>query len=49
VDDRPVTVPDLFRTICHSLKINADREQMTPIGRPIKIVDGGSVVQELFS
>jgi len=48
VDDRPVTVPDLFRTICRSLKIDADREQMTPIGRPIKIVDGGSVVQELF-
>jgi len=48
VDARPVTVQDLFRTICHSLQINPDREQMTPIGRPIKIVDGGNVVQELF-
>ncbi|MCE9546167.1 MAG: DUF1501 domain-containing protein [Planctomycetia bacterium] len=48
VADRPVTVPDLFRSFCHSLKINPDAEQMTPIGRPIKIVDGGKVVNELF-
>jgi hypothetical protein len=48
VEERPVVVQDLFRSICHSLKINPDHEQMTPIGRPIKIVDGGKVVQELF-
>jgi len=49
VEERPVMVQDLFRSICHSLKINPDQEQMTPIGRPIKIVDGGKLVQELFS
>jgi hypothetical protein len=49
VEDRPVTVNDLFRTICHSLAIDADKENMSSIGRPIKIVDGGEVVKEVFS
>ncbi|MEZ6072168.1 MAG: DUF1501 domain-containing protein [Pirellulales bacterium] len=48
VSDRPVKVPDLFRSICSSLGINADDENMSPIGRPIPIVDGGAVVEELF-
>lgn len=48
VDDRPVSVNDLFRTICHSLEIDADHENMSSIGRPIKIVDGGEVVEEVF-
>ena len=48
VTDRPVTIPDLFQTICHSLKINAAKENMSGIGRPIKIVDGGEVVPEVF-
>ena len=48
VEDRPLTVNDLFRTICQSLAINADKENMSSIGRPIKIVDGGEVVKEVF-
>lgn len=48
VRDRPVGVSDLFRSFCHSLGINADKENMSSIGRPIKIVDGGEVVQEMF-
>ena len=46
---RPVTVPDLFCTFCHALGINPRRETITPIGRPIRIVDGGQPVRELFS
>ena len=46
--DRPVTVPDLLRTICHSVKIDADQENLSGIGRPIRVVDGGSVVDEVF-
>jgi hypothetical protein len=49
VTDRAVTVQDLFQTFCHSLKIDPTVENMTPIGRPIKIVDGGQVVSELFT
>jgi uncharacterized protein (DUF1501 family) len=49
VKDRPVSVADLFRTICHALAIDATKENMSSIGRPIKIVDGGEVVSEAFS
>lgn len=48
ITDRPVGVTDLLRTICHSLKIDADHEHMSTIGRPIKVVDGGEVVSEVF-
>lgn len=48
VADRPVTEKDLFRTIYQALKIDAGKEFMSPIGRPIKIVDGGEPVTELF-
>jgi uncharacterized protein (DUF1501 family) len=48
VKDRPVGVADLFRTICHGLTIDAAKENMSSIGRPIKIVDGGEVVREVF-
>ena len=48
VSDRPISVTDLFQTFCHSLKIDADLENMSPIGRPIRIVDGGEPVNELF-
>ena len=48
VKERPVGVADLFRTICHSLQIDANRENMSSVGRPIKIVDGGEVVKEVF-
>jgi hypothetical protein len=48
VVDRPVTINDLFRTVYHTLGINADHENMSRIGRPIKLVDGGEVVQELL-
>lgn len=46
---RPVTVNDLFRSIYHTLGIDADQENMSRVGRPIKLVDGGEVVEELFS
>jgi uncharacterized protein (DUF1501 family) len=45
---RTVSVNDLLRTVCTSLNINPDKENMSGIGRPIKIVDGGEVVKEVF-
>ena len=48
VVDRPVLIPDLFRSIYHTLGIDPDVENMSGIGRPIKLVDGGEVVSELF-
>lgn len=48
VADRPVTVPDLFCTFCQSLKIDSRKENISPLGRPIQIVNGGAAVSELF-
>ena len=48
VADRPVTCQDLFRTVYSSLKIDPDKENMSPIGRPIKIVEGGQAIAELL-
>lgn len=49
VKNRPVTVPDLFCTFYDALKINARKENMSSLGRPIKIMDGGKSVKELFA
>jgi Protein of unknown function (DUF1501) len=44
-----MTVPDLMCSICHAMGIDPRKENQTPIGRPIRIVDGGNVVRELFA
>jgi hypothetical protein len=49
VKDRPVAVNDLMASFCHALKIEPTKENMSPLGRPIKIVDGGKTVKELFA
>jgi len=46
--ERPVKVADLHATFCHALGINPDKEVMTPLSRPMKLVDGGQPVSELF-
>ena len=46
--DRPVTVPDLFHSIGHALELDMEYENMSPLGRPMKIVDGGEAVDGLF-
>jgi uncharacterized protein (DUF1501 family) len=48
VKDRPVKVPDMFATFCHALGIDPATENETPVGRPVKIADGGKPVEELF-
>lgn len=49
VSDRPVSVPDLYTTFCHSLGINPHKEYVTAEDQPLKLVDeGGKVVDELF-
>jgi uncharacterized protein (DUF1501 family) len=49
VADRPVTVPDLFCSFYRALKINPRKENMSSVGRPVKLVDGGQPVRELFA
>jgi hypothetical protein len=48
VSDRPVSVQDLFCTFYHALGINCRRENDSNVGRPLRIVEGGQVVREVF-
>jgi hypothetical protein len=48
VRDRPVTVPDLFRTVATLLGLDADTVRVAPSGRPIKTVDGGTAINEIL-
>ena len=48
VSKRPVTVPDLFCTLYQALKINP-RKTNQAVGRPIRLIEGGSPVKEAFA
>jgi uncharacterized protein (DUF1501 family) len=48
-EDNPLNVEDWATTIYSCLGINADKELMAPGDRPIEIVDGGKVRQELLA
>jgi Protein of unknown function (DUF1501) len=39
VKDRPVSVPDLLATVCRSLGIDPAGQNVSDVGRPIRIVD----------
>ena len=43
-----VGVPDLFASLCFALGIDADEENYSRSGRPIRVVNDGSVIEELF-
>jgi hypothetical protein len=45
----PVGPEDLATTVYHQLGIVADKELMAPGNRPIEIVDGGKVIDELLA
>src|SRR5262245_49584583 len=48
VADRPVTVPDLFCTFCRALNIDPRFENQSNVGRPLRIVETGKAVGEVF-
>jgi uncharacterized protein (DUF1501 family) len=39
VQDRPVSVPDFLATVCKALGIDPRQENLSNVGRPIRIVD----------
>jgi hypothetical protein len=39
----PITIPQLYATIMHTMGINSEKEIITPIGRPIRFADAGPV------
>ncbi|MEK6236367.1 MAG: DUF1501 domain-containing protein [Planctomycetales bacterium] len=49
VSERPVGVQDLYVSICHSLGLDPHDEYLSRDNRPIKVVEGGKLVKELFS
>jgi uncharacterized protein (DUF1501 family) len=48
-DHDPLTVEDFAATLYHQLGINPDKRLMSPGNRPIDIVRGGKVVQDLIA
>jgi len=49
VERDPVQVPDLFATIATLVGMDPKREEMSPVGRPIAISDGGKAVRGLIA
>lgn len=49
VVERPVSPQDLFQSIYHALGIDASHENTTGTGRPVKLVDGGAVIDGLLA
>ena len=47
--ERPVSVQDLFATIYGQLGLDSQKKFMTPVGRPVKALEGGEPVKELLS
>jgi uncharacterized protein (DUF1501 family) len=48
-DADPLTVEDMSATVFHCLGIDPEKKLMAPGGRPIDIVRGGKVVEELLA
>jgi uncharacterized protein (DUF1501 family) len=49
VAQRPVSVQDLFCTIYSALDVDFRHEYDTNVNRPLPIVEGGAVVNEVFA
>lgn len=49
VQNQPVKVADLVRTMCACLKIDADQENISNAGRPVRAVDGGEVLRDIVA
>jgi hypothetical protein len=42
VQDQPVSVAQFFATVCHALGIDHTKQNMSNVGRPIRIVEPGA-------
>ncbi|MEW4489580.1 DUF1501 domain-containing protein [Thalassoglobus sp. JC818] len=49
ITDRPVSVEDLFATLCTAMDMDPYEELITPEGRPLQIVSEGFEVSEILS
>lgn len=46
---QPYGIQDLLRTIFHLVGVDADKVYNTPLGRPVPLVKGGHVIDELLA
>jgi hypothetical protein len=42
VTDKTVTVPNFIATVCKALGIDPTKQNMSNVGRPIRLADAGS-------
>src|SRR5262245_43263753 len=42
IKERPVSVPELLATVCHALGIDHEKQNLSNVGRPIRIVAPGT-------
>jgi hypothetical protein len=42
VEQRPVSVPNFLATVCCALGIDPTKQNMSNVGRPIRIADAGA-------
>jgi uncharacterized protein (DUF1501 family) len=50
VADKPVTVPNFMATICKALGLDPTKQNMSNVGRPIRLADAGSKpIQEVLA
>jgi hypothetical protein len=48
VTERPISVPDLYVSFCRVLGLDPREEYVTTDARPLKLVEGGEVIADLF-
>lgn len=48
VDRDPVTPGNLFSSVCKAINVDPEKENMSPLGRPMRIVDKGKPIDALF-
>jgi hypothetical protein len=47
---RPVKIADYYATLCAGIGINPEKENISPEGRPIPLVDrGGNAIEEIIA
>lgn len=50
VEDRACSVPDLLATVCQAIGIDCEKQNMSNVGRPIRIVDkAGKPISEVLA
>jgi len=49
VDDRPISVQDLFATLCRGLELDSMKQNLSNVGRPIRLAEpSAKPISELF-